>query len=152
MALTAHREVKRRQYGNPMTGDTLIATSSIVFIGSLLVADATTALASVAVDGGAGASRFLGICTGFKYQTSIPSTGVVGDGVIYATWETNVEALLPCESSVDAADNNKAAYCFTDDTVTDASTAGPGCGIFCGQESTTTVWVRLGAPVLPLAT
>jgi hypothetical protein len=152
MALTAHRELKRRNYGNPKVGATLIETSAVVFIGSWLVADATTALAKVAADGGAGASRFLGICTGFTYQASIPSTGVVGDGVIYANWETNVDVLATCESSVDAADNNKAAYAFTDDTVTDATTAGPGIGIFSGQESVTQVWVSLGAPVLPLAT
>lgn len=151
-ALAAHREVKRRQYGNPKTGATLIATSSIVFVGSLLVADATTALASVAVDGGAGASNFLGICTGFIYQSSIPSTGVVGDGVIYATWESNVEVLCPCAATVTAADNNKAAYCLDDEGFTDATTAGPGCGVFRGLETTLTCWVELGAPVLPAAT
>jgi hypothetical protein len=151
-ALAAHRNVKRRQYGNPKVGATLIATSAIVFEGSLLVADATTGLASVATDAGAGATNFLGICTGFDYATSIPLTGVVGDGVIYAKWESNVEVLLVCAASVTAADNNKAAYCLDDEGVTDATTAGPGCGVFRGQEATLAVWVELGASVLPAAT
>jgi hypothetical protein len=134
-------------------GSRLVETSASVFIGSLLVADATTGLAKAAADAGAGATVFLGICTGFKYLTAeLTTAAVVGNGTIVAEYATGHEVLLPCAASVTAADNGKAVYCLDDEGVTDASTAGPGCGKFIELESTLTAWVLLGAIALPLAT
>jgi len=152
MALTAHRKPKTRIRDKVIPGARLIESDALVFIGSLLVADATTGLSKVAADGGAGATIFLGICTGFDYLTGpLTDSAVVGNGTIVAEYETGHEVLLPKESSVTAADNGKAAYCFTDDTVTDATTAGPGCGLLLEVEGSS-IWVRLGANALPLAT
>jgi hypothetical protein len=154
-ALTAHRGMPtKRNDANPIQGAGLIETSAIVFEGALLVADATTGLLKPAADAGAGATKFVGICTGFIYASTIPSTGVVGDGTIQAKYETGFEVLLPCAGTVTVADGSKAAYCLDDEGVTDVSTAGPQCGIFCpnGQESATTVWVRLHAPAMGDAT
>ena len=153
-ALAAHRAVKKRNDSKPTQGAHLIETSAIVFEGSFLVADQTTGLLKVAADLGVTASTFAGICTGFIYHTSIPDTGVVGNGTILAKFETDIEVLVPCAASVTAADSGNTAYLLDDEGTTDVSTAGPACGVFMPghQEATLTAWVRLGAVALPDAT
>jgi len=152
-ALTAHRNVKKRNLATMQTGSCLVETAASVFIGSLLVADATTGLAKAAADAGAGGTLFLGICTGFKFlTTAMPETAVVGNGTIVAEYETGIEVLVPVVAGLTAADKMRACFCLDDEGVTDVSTAGPGAGLFIENESATTGWVRLGAPALPLAT
>jgi hypothetical protein len=146
---TKRNDSKRTQ------GAGLIETSAIVFEGSFLVADQTTGLLKAAADIGAAGSTFAGICTGFKGLTdAIPSTGVVGNGTIYAEFETDFEILVPCAGTVTAADSGNTAYLLDDEGVTDVSTAGPACGVFLPghQESATTAWVYLGKTALPDAT
>jgi len=151
-ALAAHREVKTRNRHTMKTGSSLVETSAVVYVGSLLVADATTGLAKVAADLGAGGSVFLGICTGFKYLTTTLGASVTGDGTIVAEYAYGHQVLVPCVAGLTVADKMRACYCLDDEGVTDVSTAGPGCGIFVENESASTGWVELGTYALPAAT
>jgi hypothetical protein len=155
-ALTTHRGIPtKRNDSKPTQGAGLIETSAIVFVGSFLVADQTTGLLKVAADIGAAGSTFAGLCTGFSGLTGgVPTAGVVGNGTIYALFETDFEILVPCAATVNAADVGNTAYLLDDEGVTDVSTAGPACGVFCpaGQEATLLCWVKLGASALPDAT
>lgn len=154
MPLTEHRMPTKRNDTYSFVGDGVIETGAKVFEGALLVADQVTGLIKPASDLGPALSTFAGICTGFKNVDSVPLTGVIGDGQAIAEFETNLEVLLPCPGSVTVADVGNVAYAYDDAIVNDDSAGGPAIGIFVpgGQETATTVWVRLGAPALPDAT
>lgn len=127
-----------------MYGDLVVASGSVLYPGALCCANSSNQIVPAA---DSTAILFLGI---FDGRLGDKQT-VIGDGTITGRFFTNCEALLPCAGTVNAADAQKAIYCTDDGEVTDVNTLGPVCGIVVEIESSTQVWVRLGAYALPAA-
>lgn len=142
MALSANANIVCRNMDNIIEGELVIASGSVLYVGALVCIDSDGELVPAA---DSTAIKFAGLFTG------VNGLSATGDGVIKGKFRTGFEALLPCAGTVTVADMQNIAYCTDDAGVTDAATLGPQCGIFTELESATTVWVRLSAPAMAVA-
>jgi len=146
MALSANAPRVFRNTAGLMYEDVIVANGVTVYCGALCAKVAADGLLTPAAD--STTLKFAGVSIGPNGD----ETSVVGDGTTtYCRVVTNCEALLPCAGSVTAADNLAILYCTADDEVTDVGTLGPVLGIHAGQETSTSVWVRLGSPAMAAA-
>lgn len=139
MALSASRTVVCRNTQTKIMGELTIASGSVLYVGALVCVNTSNQLVPAA---DSTAIRFVGIFEPWSGQS------MTGDGTLKGRFTTGYEALLPCAGTVTAADRGAAIYCADDDSVTDANTLGPQCGIHIEQESSTTAWIRLSAPAM----
>jgi hypothetical protein len=143
MALSANAPRVLRNVDGLMYQDIIVANAVTIYAGALCAVVAADGLLTPAAD--STTLKFAGVSIGPNGD----GTSILGDGsTTYCRVVTNCEALLPCAATVTAADKFEKIYCTADDEVTDVTTLGPICGVHVEQESTTTAWIRLGAPVL----
>lgn len=140
LAVPTPRVVRNAE--NVIYDDLIVASASVLYPGALCCANSSNQIVPAS---DSTAILFLGIFDGNLGDKQT----VTGDGTLTGRYFTNCEVLVPCAGTVNAADAQKAIYCTDDGEVTDVATLGPVCGIVAAIESSTTVWVRLGAYALP---
>ena len=142
-ALAANGNRKVKNFDSVVLRQGIIATSSVIYDGSLIQQTAAGFLLPVAAGTTA---TFAGMAV-IKTPTGTGGlTGAADNSVLIDYWESGFDALFACAASVTVGlVRNADIYALDDNTVTALITGSPSVGILVELPSSTTAWVRVTA-------
>ena len=147
MALTGNTALDTKNPNGQTRIDGVIATSAVIYHHALV---ARNAAGRLEVPVNATTQTFVGLAE----LINVPNTtaGLTGDGsTVRVETIGDIDVLIPAVTAISAGSVGLACYAVDDQTVTTENTLGPQVGIITEFVATNSVWVRLRAPYMTVA-